>query len=550
MINAARSTRKLLAVALVALCACAILPGLALAAEAPANTSPPQVEGELVVGSILTCSPGEWTGEPTPTFTYQWEREGEAITGATSSTYTSADQDITKGVSCDVTASNETAAVAATSAPVTVTLPCAGGPISGAGSALASVAVDAWAAAYDEMCAGTSASVSYDSTRSERSILQSWDFFGNVPAVSPTRPQFVGVNGGLTEAQFADAESVLKGGKLVAIPVAQTAIAIVANPPAGCTVDKITNPELESIWAERITNWSKLSRASGACNAPIERVVPRVASQVTSQFKNYLSRVGGQKSSCLSDGSSTAGGWKALEAEKNNVSGPNLLWPTVCVRQGPPNLVLSEGVEEGSSPDHSGEAVTPAEPLTVEATPGSIGFATLPDAEAAGSHILELGNNGGWAEGEATFAPPAVEGQANCNGERLERYARYSVPTEAVRPSGSALSVEWFRVGYRGGRAGVGEGHYPLCMLTFAVTVHGFSKASWESPYAKFLTVNEFIRDYALVNGQEVLEQPGLYMAPLPDWADPAKHGGWTNVGLDVLGAARWAATKISYEAK
>jgi hypothetical protein len=36
-------------------------------------------------------------------------------------------------------------------------------------------------------------------------------------------------------------------------------------------------------------------------------------------------------------------------------------------------------------------------------------------------------------------------------------------------------------------------------------------------------------------------------MAPLPSWMNPA-HEGWKNPALDVPGAGRWAATKISYE--
>jgi ABC-type phosphate transport system substrate-binding protein len=419
------------------------------------------------------------------------------------------------------------------------TVACAGGPISGSGSALASVAIDAWATAYNETCATSQASVSYDATRSERSILQSWNFFGNVPAISPSRPQFIGVNGTITSAQFANAESVLKGGRLVAIPVAQTAIAVVANPPAGCTVDQINNPQLKRLWEEKVTKWSELTEATGECNAPIKRVVPRAASQVTTQFKAYMELVHYRSEGsfgCTSAGNSLHS-WQELEPEESNFKGPNLAWPVICNRPSN-NLVRSEGVEEGSSPDHSGEAVTPAVPLTVEATPGSIGFATLPDAEAAGSQIVELANNGPYTE-SAIYASPAVDGQANCDIDR-PAYGRYYVPPEG-RYSGSGLNVEWFGrfQGGRGAAPHVGATYYPLCMTTFIVTAHGFSHASWENPYKKFLTTNEFIREYVLHEGQEVLETPGLYMAPVATL---------NNVSGEVLGAARWAASKISYE--
>jgi ABC-type phosphate transport system substrate-binding protein len=304
-------------------------------------------------------------------------------------------------------------------------------------------------------------------------------------------------------------------------------------------VDQINNPQLQRLWEEKLTKWSELSEATGECNAPIKRVVPRAASQVTTQFKAYMEDVHYRTPnffSCVSDGSNISS-WKGLEPEESNFKGPNLAWPVTCNRPSN-NLVRSEGVEEGSSPDHSGEAVTPAVPLTVEATPGSIGFATLPDAEAAGSQIVELGNNGPYTE-SAIYASPAVDGQANCDTDR-PAHGRFYVPPEA-RYSGSALNVEWFGdfQGGRGAAPHVGATYYPLCMVTFVVTVHGFNHASWENPYKKFLTTNEFIREYALRDGQEILETPGLYMAPIPTAQ---------NVAGNLLGAARWAASKISYE--
>ncbi len=42
--------------------------------SAPSNTSLPNISGTLEVGQNLTADPGTWTGVPTPTFSYQWQR--------------------------------------------------------------------------------------------------------------------------------------------------------------------------------------------------------------------------------------------------------------------------------------------------------------------------------------------------------------------------------------------------------------------------------------------------------------------------------------------
>jgi hypothetical protein len=92
----------------------------------PVNTAPPIVSGTAVVGSVLSCSPGSWTGDPAPaTFTYRWRRDGEPIPGAEESAYTPQSADEGHELSCKVYAMNaagsQTGTGQALSAGVSVT---------------------------------------------------------------------------------------------------------------------------------------------------------------------------------------------------------------------------------------------------------------------------------------------------------------------------------------------------------------------------------------------------------------------------------------------
>ena len=82
---------------------------------APVNTVAPAVTGANVVGSVLTCGTGTWTGNPTPTFTYAWYRGAGAISGATANTYTLVTGDVGQNITCRVTGTNVVDSATATS---------------------------------------------------------------------------------------------------------------------------------------------------------------------------------------------------------------------------------------------------------------------------------------------------------------------------------------------------------------------------------------------------------------------------------------------------
>ena len=86
-----------------------------VAGTAPVNTVAPVVSGSTIVAQTLSTTNGTWTGAPTPTFTYQWQRVTTNISGATSSTYVLVAADVGSTIRCVVTATNAISAVSANS---------------------------------------------------------------------------------------------------------------------------------------------------------------------------------------------------------------------------------------------------------------------------------------------------------------------------------------------------------------------------------------------------------------------------------------------------
>ena len=89
--------------------------------SAPSNTSPPTISGNAVAGQTLTADPGQWSGSPPITTTYQWrscDQLGNGcsnISGATSQTYVLTQGDIGTTLRVVVTGTNTWGSASATS---------------------------------------------------------------------------------------------------------------------------------------------------------------------------------------------------------------------------------------------------------------------------------------------------------------------------------------------------------------------------------------------------------------------------------------------------
>lgn len=71
---------------------------------APVNSVAPVISGTVLIGNVLSCTTGTWS--MSPTYAYQWRRNGIAISGETASTHTMVAADCGVVITCVVTATD------------------------------------------------------------------------------------------------------------------------------------------------------------------------------------------------------------------------------------------------------------------------------------------------------------------------------------------------------------------------------------------------------------------------------------------------------------
>ena len=101
--------------------------------SAPANTAPPTISGTPKENETLSINRGSWNGNPSPTFTYQWQRcdaTGGAcadIAGATGTTYKATTGDVGSTLRVKVNATNSRGSTLATAAETSLIAPATSG---------------------------------------------------------------------------------------------------------------------------------------------------------------------------------------------------------------------------------------------------------------------------------------------------------------------------------------------------------------------------------------------------------------------------------------
>jgi hypothetical protein len=89
----------------------------------PTNVTLPSAFGVPRVGETMGCAYGAWSGDPAPTFSLRWSRDGAPIQGADAETYKVKATDQGHVLHCQVTAINTAGAHTATSPGVAVPTP-------------------------------------------------------------------------------------------------------------------------------------------------------------------------------------------------------------------------------------------------------------------------------------------------------------------------------------------------------------------------------------------------------------------------------------------
>ena len=88
----------------------------------PESTGAPQLSGTPEPGDTLFCSTGSWSNSPIA-YSYKWLRDGAAVAGQTSSTYSVGSTEVGDAISCQVTALNDYGSRTATSNILVVSAP-------------------------------------------------------------------------------------------------------------------------------------------------------------------------------------------------------------------------------------------------------------------------------------------------------------------------------------------------------------------------------------------------------------------------------------------
>lgn len=321
--------------------------------------------------------------------------------------------------------------------------------------------------------------------------------FGMGTKTLAAKTAFIGTDdppsGSFSEGQLKEMEEAAKGksgeAQDVVIPVAETSIAIIVNPPADCVLhsNHITNADLQKVWNGEITRWSEIStkeeEVSYSCARPIVRVVRKDAAGVTYQFKHYLYEINKSALTCMPGTT-----WTALQAQPTH----NLEWPESCSEH-----TLSQVVHAANSGGGS-------ETEEVRAKEGSIGYAALPDARA--KYNGESGNHYHWLKVEneytGTFNYPGTSSEEPSGMAEEANCQKTNYPNKPTTP---APDANWSEVygGHPGGGP-VRNTYYPICTLTWDVGLEKYTQAGLTSEegasaraYLKYLVSKE---------GQEVLK--------------------------------------------
>jgi ABC-type phosphate transport system substrate-binding protein len=452
------------------------------------------------------------------------------------------------GATAGVLAASTVAMMAVGGATASSAFACVtpGTALTGQGSSLQKIAQGSWTGSYG--CPETP--VTYNSTSSGNGLTE----FGFKGGALNTGLAFIASDDGPSGEAIGLAETAASGVEPVIIPVAETSIAVVINPPTENTTCKLvsnsthglTYAQLGQIFGGSvISTWKQLKEAGlvegEGCTGAIERVVRKEGSGTTYQFKNYLAVLeennGGAAMPCSLEGIkedaegneesvTTNKTWKHMRfiGAKNasEEEPPNTTWPQPTSGK----LGFCSGTTKVTPQAGGGKLAE-----YVAKTNGTIGYASLPDAKNAKAEFINLQD-----VTTPKFASPLSGTASNC-GTRV-----YTVPTPGrpkKEPGGvpaaeSGIGVVWSQT--FGASPTISGGLYPLCTLTYDVAWTDYEGAGYTSGTKVGNNVQNYMEFVLGTTGQSLLGS-NFYQA-LPSTPSEPEH--------NVLGAALLSTSKIN----
>jgi ABC-type phosphate transport system substrate-binding protein len=383
-----------------------------------------------------------------------------------------------------------TTAVSGLSAGGAQAASCAGVNIQGQGSSLQGAAQTIWTLGlagtkgFNTNTAGGGCALSggrptarYTSSGSGACL----DGFGANGGVLDTTYAFCGTEQAPSEAQITVITATANGSRALSIAVAQSAIAVVVNPPAGCSLTAVVPGQLEGAFRGTTANWTTLGGTGGGCDAKINRVVRADNAGTTYQFKRYLGMVNG--AAVL--GPST---WTDLQGRVTPAN--NLTWPHPTTGTSPLIYSTAGCATVMALPCSGAGSGDGDEVRTVGATPGSIGYAGLPDARAVTAANGATWPNLKWLNvrsGAVTLNPStnglsSTKAQANCP---TASGAYGTLPS----PTGDWSQVYLTTPGST----------YPICTLTWDLAFNDYTLAGYPSATVAF-TAKDYLH-YVVTTG-------------------------------------------------
>jgi ABC-type phosphate transport system substrate-binding protein len=408
----------------------------------------------------------------------------------------------------------------------TVGTQCSGSEITGQGAAIAIVAEEAWVSGFKNpaskdkyACTGKTGDkkvpvVNYDGTSSGAG-LRSWGAEDKSPTEISFGPTNAFVNTGeapnaTQQADILKQESTDTANTLETLPVAQFALTVYVNLPAGCTATSTPTPgrlvlsdtTLQKIYNDEITTWGGITDSGDAvspstCDA--DAIVPVVRGEkagTTNVLKKYLGLIN-TGTVTTSEGAKT---WDALSEGK-----PNVVWPSA--------LPIVKTTVEGDA----------AEAEKVAATPGSIGYSNLAELRVTnlfsgtgngadtGKFWVEIqdGSKGKGAKAVATYQDPSSNGDVGAVGSANCKKTAFTNGASSFPPP--SVTGLWNEVTTS---ITAKEKTYSLCNFVYALAFTEYSLLPGTSE-AEATTVHNYLRFVAdKKGGQAELQGNDYYGDP------------------------------------